>query len=284
MKEQGNGESMQLEILISNSSNFIYIDRLDDIVRIAAMTKTRLFYLDAESATLFGSFEEPYSVIITTLPFMPTASFYFSSTMYGNRIAKDVIDKNRSFFFVPEYPWILFPENRRASLMAGRIAFDYENFQFVDISTSAIIEDCLMAYNPNEKFIMDSFVRNYYRWKDSWSYYSSGPSATFKDIQNYESIQWVIQNKVTEGSTLMNTSIEGKRFSFYIFKALIGSLTKQDSLDMNFYFDPFLSNTLVVEFIVHKKKVKIGVKELKETDIKTYIRVLNLADNVTTGG
>ena len=281
MKEQRNGENMQFETLISSSGEFYYIDRLDDIIKIAALTKAKMFYVDEQSSMLFGSFEEPYSIIKTMIPFKPTTSLYFSSTMFGNTALKEAINKNRTFFYVPEYPWIIFSENRRASLMNGRIKFNHENLEFRDTFTNERITDCLITYYPEDMFIMNAFKQNFLKWNASANWYMSNPAIIFENMQNANEIQYLIQNKVTAGSIIMNLNTEDRQFTFYVFKALVGSMTKQDTLTINIYPDPYLSNSIMIEFIIHKHKLKTGINDYHETTIHTFVRMINLFHKAT---
>lgn len=276
-----NGESMQQEILTSSSGKFYYIDRLDDIIKISALTKAKMFYVSAENSTLFGSFEEPYSVITTPIPFTPSNSLYFSNSLYGNTVSKEIINKHRTFFYVPEYPWILFSENRRGSLMNGRISFDYLNLSFIDNLTGEIIKDCLITYHPEDLFIMDGFKRNFINWSACVNRYFLNSPFVFTQMERAEEIQWIVQNKVTEGSIPMNLVSGENQYTFYVFKALIGSMTKQDSLVIRIYPDPFSFNSFMIDFEVIKNKMKIGISGFNQTNIHTYVRMLNLSCKAT---
>lgn len=268
---------MQEKILINNLSEFIYIDRLDDIIKVASLTKAKMIYASKNDNRLYGSFEEPYSVIYIDCPIPISNDIWFSNTMYSSNSAKNSITNNRDFFYVREYPFMLFPVNRRADLVNGNISFDYEYFIFIDNLTGNQIDDCLLMYTSDEQFNINKFKNNYRIWSNNLGYYTSSPASVFKNAEKYESIQWVANNKVTQGSTIMTLCTNTMKYTFYVFKPLIGSLTKQDKLTINLYPDIVIPTYAVIEFIVHKNKIKIpSIPDFKIGDIHTFVRIISL--------
>lgn len=268
---------MQLQILTSNSNNYRYIDRFDDITRIALALKAQLYYADPITNKIYGFYEEHYSIIEIDVPFRITNPVFFAG--YG--IPKDHINANKTYFYVEEYPFFLFPENRRGDFMNHNIGYktpdtEFNDYCFVDNMTKHIIEDSFISYDPEKIFRVPEYMRILEGYKNRAMMIRE--SFVFDNMQDNEVIAKVIGSKVSLGVQLLVLSCNGRQFGFYVFKSLLGPITKADSLSIIIYPDPIESTKFMVTFRVTKKKSKIEVPELKNNCvvIDTHAVFLNL--------
>ena len=271
---------MQLQTLISNSNEFYYIDRFDDILKLALMLKAQYYYADACLNKIFGFYEDHHSLIEIDCPFKITNSVFFN----GYSVPKESVSRNKTYFYVKEYPFFLFPENRRADFMNGYIAFKYPStddrdgipdYGFIDKITGAFIEDAILLYGVDDWFKYSSYINTisacYQRMKFSTE------SIVFDDMQNDEVISSVMSSKIANGRKLLVLNSRNKNYAMYVFKALLGPITKADRLTITINPDIFERNKFMATFTVTKKKTKkVDIAELGDIVISTRAFMLNL--------
>lgn len=264
--------------LINYSNNYIYIDRLDDIIRIAFALKAQVYYVDAISNKIFGFYEEGYSIIETVVPFKLNTSFLFSGTCLGTTKNKEYININKTYFMIPDYPFILFPENKRADLMNNNINFSLDSINgeyFTDKMTGKVFDDIMISFDVDKWFLAHKYtdILNSYINRHQ----TLGYSYIFENMNENNTIQEVTTSKVSQGAKLMDLIIGEKHYTFYVFKSLIGPLTKSDNLTIIITPDLLEKDKFKLTFRVYKKKSKLGVPELIDMSIDTNVFMLNLS-------
>lgn len=265
---------MQRQILTSPSGNFCYQPRFDDLTRLAAATKAQVFYADAITNKLYGFYEECYSIIELDIPFKIDISIFFTSVVLGTKI-REVINANKCFFTVPEYPCFAFPENRRGDFMNRNIQFDFDDYLFIDKMTGAVMEDCILIGLPEALFKYPRYLQ--FIQAMNMRSYQLGEPQVFEDAQDLDAIQSVINNKVSEGAKVL--LVEGnKTYGMHVFKSLIGPITKVDKLVLTIRDDILEYNKFMVSFTVNKRKCKIEVPEIfnQSISITTHSFMLNI--------
>lgn len=261
---------MQQQILTSNSNNFHYIDRFDDIMKIALALKAQLYYADSITNKIFGFYEEGYSIIETEVPFKITNSVFFS----GTSLQKDIINFHKTFFYVDEYPFYLFPENRRADFMNNNILFDWEYTSFRDKMTGALLDDCILSYEPDSWFKFPKYMSLIKAYNNRL--FTLDKPIVFENIQNNNVIIKTMSNKVSQGCNILALNSDHKSFVFYVFKSLLGPVTKADNLTLYIQPDKLETNKFMATFEVYKKKTKLEVPGLNDMRIQTHVFILNL--------
>ena len=265
---------MQERILTSYSGNYFYIDRLDDIIKIAFALKAQSYFVDAISNKIFGFYDERYSIIETNVPFKISNSFFFSAVSLNSAESKELININKTYFTIPEYPYILFPENRRADLMNQNIVLRLDNQTFIDNMTGKVLTDIIMAVDMNQWFMVSKYL-------DSLNAYFNRmrtleQPSIFENMNENSTIQEVISSKISQGTKILKLNSGNNQYAFYIFKSLLGPLTKTDKLTIFISPDIIEKNKFKVTFRVYKKKAKIDIPELNDMTIDTHVFMINL--------
>ena len=266
---------MQLLTPTSFLNEFYYVDRFDEILALCGAMKCNKFYVDAARHKIFGFYDESYSVVEITLPFTVNHSFFFGRTAISTPAYRDLIGNTKTYFFVKEYPYCFFPENRRADLMNNNLVFDFFSNKFIDKMTGKILDDILVTIPYDEWFRMDRYLNGlqlYFDRQLTLSY-----PILFDNMDQNETIQLVNSSKVSQGTELLTLRYEDKTFSFYIFKSLLGPLTKSDKLSIVIQNDILEPNKFAATFSVYKKKPKLGIPEMTDMRIDTHVFMLNLA-------
>lgn len=267
---------MQLQTLISNSNNFIYIDRLDDIFKIAAAIKGNIFFMDPSSQKLFGSYAEPYSIIETQLPFPVKTPFLFTDRLYQSVKSKNTLNQYKTFFYIPEFPQFLFPEYMRASVMNGTIGIDWEQYILVDYSTGLELPDYLVSTMPDDDFAIKAFTSTLNNYHGAIANNIYIPIAEFTGMEKDPVIVNVTTSKVSQGRKIIALETIDGLYAFYVFKALVGPLTRQDKLSLYMHKDRFVPKRFMATFRVTKKS-KLAIPELPVLVVDTHISMINLA-------
>lgn len=266
---------MQLQTLISNSNKFYYIDRFDDILKIALALKAQLYYADAISNKIYGFYEEHYSIIEVDAPFKITNSVFFA----GYSAPKEEIGIHKTYFYTEEYPYILFPENRRGELVNGNIDLKYPdfvdtNYALIDRMTGKYLTDSFISYDPDKWFKIPEYI-DQIRAFNQRSYTLDSP-IIFDDMQSNQVISDVMSSKVTEGRKLLILNSNGRNYGLYIFKSILGPITKADKLTLFIQQDRFESQKFMATFRVFKKNTKLDIPELTSMTIDSHAFILNL--------
>lgn len=267
---------MQLQTLISSSNNFIYIDRLDDIFKIAAAIKGNIFFMDPSSQKLFGSYVEPYSIIETQLPFPVKIPFLFTDRLYQSIKSKAALNQYKTFFYIPEFPQFLFPEYMRAAVMNGTIGIDWEQYILIDTTTGMELPDYLVSMMPDDDFAIKAFVGALNGYNNAINSNIYIPIAEFTGMEKDPVIANVTTSKVSQGRKIIALETPDGLYAFYVFKALVGPLTRQDKLSLYIYKDRFVPKKFMTTFRVTKKS-KLGIPELSTLIVDTHISMINLA-------
>ena len=266
---------MLLQTPTSFLNEFYYVDRFDDILALCGAMKCNKFYVDASRHKIFGFYDESYSVVETVLPFPVNHSFFFGRTAISTPAYRDLIGNTKTYFFVEEYPYCFFPENRRADLMNNNLIFDFFSNRFVDKMTGKVLEDILVTIPYDEWFKMDRYLGVLYLYFERQR--TLEYPILFDGMDQNEVVQFVNSSKVSQGTELLTLRSEGKTFSFYIFKSLLGPLTKSDRLSITIQSDMLEPNKFAATFSVYKKKPKLGIPEILDMRIDTHVMMLNLA-------
>lgn len=274
--------------LTSASGNYRYIDRFDDITRLALATKAQLFYADSYTNIIYGFFKEHYSMVSIPCPFKITNSVFFAG--YG--LDKDLINSVKTFFYIDEYPYILFPENRRGDMMASNLAIKYsignlsydENgnavssdlYTIIDKMTGKQLNDCIITVDPERWFKVPeyiSLINKYYR-----RITVLGDPIIFENMTENQIISSVMSSKVSQGATFLRLTASGKNYGLFVFKSLLGPITKQDKLDIIIRPDKLEIDKFMITFRVTKRKHKIPVREIIGLPlvIETNASILNI--------
>ena len=66
-------------------------------------------------------------------------------------------------------------------------------------------------------------------------------------------------------------------YSFYVFKSLLGPLTKSDKLTAYIQPDILEPNKFAITFSVYKKKSKLGIPDLIDQKVDTHVFMINLS-------
>ena len=266
---------MQLQTLISSSNKFYYVDRFDDILKIALALKAQLYYADAITNKIFGFYEEHYSILEVDVPFKITNSVFFA----GYSAPKEAISNHKTYFYMEEYPYILFPENRRAEVMNGNIDLRYPdfidtNYSLIDRMTGKALDDSFIAYDQEKWFKIPEYINQIILYNQR--VYTLDSPMAFEDMQTNEVISEVMSNKITEGRKLLIVNAYGRNYGLYIFKSMLGPVTKADKLTLFIQQDRFESQKFMATFRVFKKKTKLDIPELTSMTIDTHAFILNL--------
>lgn len=267
---------MQLQTLISSSNNFIYIDRLNDIFKIAAAIKGNIFFVDPSSQKLFGSYAEPYSIIETQIPFPVKVPFLFTDKLYQSVKSKGVLNQYKTFFYIPEYPQFLFPEYMRAAVMSGAIGIDWEQYILIDTTTGMELTDYLISMMPDDDFAIKVFVSSLNNFNSALTSNLFIPVAEFPGMEKDPVVVNVTTSKVSQGRKIIALETPDGLYAFYIFKALVGPLTRQDKLSLYIYKDRFTPKKFMATFRVTKKS-KLEIPELITLIVDTHVSMINLA-------
>ena len=265
---------MQVQTLISNSNNFRYLDRFDDILKVALAMKAQYYYADPITNKIYGFYEENYSLVETVAPFPISNPVFFS----GYLIPKDIVNQYKTFFYEESYPYFLFPENRRGDFVNRNIGLRLPDrdigYGFIDIMTGRELEDSIISFEYDNTFLVQNYFNRIY------SYYSRlqtlGQPIVFENMQDNEVIMQVMNNKVSQGAQLLTLSANGKNYGFYVFKSLLGPITKADKLTLIIRPDIVEKNKFMITFSVFKKKSKLEVPELTSMTVDTHAFILNL--------
>lgn len=266
---------MQLLTPTSFLNEFYYVDRFDDILALCGAMKCNKFYVDASRHKIFGFYDENYSVVETDLPFPVNHSFFFGRTAISTPAYRESIGRTKTYFFVKEYPYCFFPENRRADLMNNNLVFDFRYNAFVDRMTGRVLDDILVTIPYDEWFRMDKYLEFLQLYIDR--HMTLEFPIVFDNMDQNEIIQKVNSSKVSQGTELLTLRTAEDVFSFYIFKSLLGPLTKSDKLSIIIQKDVLEPNKFAATFSVFKKKPKLGIPELLEMRVNTHVMMLNLA-------
>lgn len=265
---------MQVHTLISNLNNFRYIDRFDDILKLALAMKAQLYYADPISNKIYGFYEENYSIIETIAPFNISSPIFFS----GTSIPKDIVNQFKTFFYEEQYPYFLFPENRRGDFVNGNIGLKLPDrdsgIGFVDLMTGKILDDSFTSFDYESIFLVQNYLNTIHSFQSRLQ--TLDYPIVFEDMQNHEVIMKIMNTKVSQGAELLVLSANGKNYGFYVFKSLLGPLTKADKLTLIIRPDKFEKNKFMITFRVFKKKPKIDIPELTSMTIDTHAFILNL--------
>ena len=267
---------MQSQILTSSSNKFIYIDRVDDLFKLAASMKCNTFIMNPFEGVLYGSYEEPYSIIETNVPFRVCDDiFIFTSNLFQSTRSKEIINKYKTFFYIPEAPQFLFPECMRAKLMNNGIAIDWDYYILRDALTGEPLEDYICSQLPDSMFSINGLIASLSGYKQSMSNGTYYQNIVFDDCQKHPVIMDVIQSKVSQGRKLMVLEQGDKKFAFYAFKGLLGPLTRQDKLVIYIAENIFIPKKFIATFTVAKKS-KLGIPEVTLQFISTHVPMINL--------
>lgn len=266
---------MQVQTLISNSNNFCYIDRFDDLTKLALALKAQIYYLDPIRNKVFGFYEESYSLVETDSPIKINTPVFFA----GSRIQKEVINQYKTYFYEESYPYFLFPENRRGDFMNHNIGmippeqFDTA-YRLIDIMTRKTLDDSFISFDPEKLFLVPNYINLINKFEERIKLLDN--PIVFEDMQDNEVIMSVMNSKVSQGAKLLTLSANGKRYGFYVFKSLLGPITKADKLTLIIRQDRFESNKFMITFRVFKKKTKLDIPELNSMTVDTHAFILNL--------
>lgn len=267
---------MQLTILTSNSNNYHYIDRLDDLYRIAMSIKCNIFIMDPYTNTLYGAASEPYSIVETQIPFkVCDIPFSFTDSVFMSTKSKEVMKTYKSFFYVAEYPQFLFPEYMRAKIMNGKVGIDWDRFVAIDLDINEVIDDCICTQFTDDIFpinILRDFIAAY---KDGCYRGLYLDEIIFEKAHENPIIVQVSTSSVSEGAKIMCLEHGEDRFVFYMFKSLISPLTRADKLTITICKDKFIPRKFIITLIFDKKS-KLGIPEMPTQRIKTHAAMINL--------
>lgn len=267
---------MPQQILTSSLNKFIYIDRVNDLFKLASSMKCNTFIMNPYEGILYGSYEEPYSIIETNIPFKVCDDiFIFTSNLYQSSKSKEIINKYKTFFYIPEFPQFLFPENMRAKLMNNEIIIDWDYYILRDSITWEPLEDYLCSQLPDSMFSINGLIASLTSYKECMSNGSYYQDIVFDDCQKHPVVMDVIQSKVSQGRKLMTLEYGNKKFAFYAFKGLLGPLTKQDKLVIYIAESIFVPKKFIATFTVAKKS-KLGIPEVALQFISTHVPMINL--------
>lgn len=265
---------MQVQTLISNSNNFRYLDRFDDILRIALAMKAQLYYADPISNKIYGFYEENYSLVETVVPFPISNPIFFS----GYLIPKDIVNQYKTFFYEETYPYFLFPENRRGDFVNGNIGLRLPDrdvgYGFIDMMTRKVLDDSFITFEYENTFLVQNYFNRICSFQSRMQTLES--PIVFENMQDNEVIMQVMNNKISQGAQLLTLSANGKNYGFYVFKSLLGPITKADKLTLIIRPDMVEKNKFMITFSVFKKKSKLEVPELTSMTVDTHAFILNL--------
>ena len=276
---------MLLTIPIKNSGEIRYIDRLEDLISLAATLKCQEYYMDPYTKKIYGFYSDFHSLIETDLPFNINAPLLMEASCLTIAV-KELIHNTKSFFYSTNYPYILFSENRRADFINNNLSFTYGDNEtgpgVIDNMTGNYINDCIITVNPDVWYLSGNF-----RYVID-SYYARIPYlGTPKVINKYNEdpvVLEVLNNKITEGTKLETVKFitpnnSYKTYTFYIFKSLLSTYTRVDSLDLYIQDDLIEPNKFMATFRVTKKnKLKNNIPELGSSFIiDTHVFMFNLA-------
>ena len=264
---------MQAHTLISNSNNFYYLDRFDDITKIALALKAQLYYADPIRNKIFGFYEENYSLIETEAPFKISNPVFFA----GYNIPKDIVNEFKTFFYCQEHPTFLFPENRRGDFVNHNIGLSVikdAGYSFVDLMTGNEMIDSFMSCGYDMEYRIPEYINSINSFESRFN--TLGEPIVFEDIQNNPVIADVMSSKITQGAKLLVLSANGRNYGFYAFKSLLGPMTKADKLTLIIRPDKIEKNKFMITYRVFKKKTKLDIPELSSMTIDTHAFILNL--------
>ena len=274
--------------LTSPSGNFRYIDRFDDITRLALASKAQLFYADSATNTIYGFYKEHYSLVTIPCPFRITNSVFFAG--YG--LDKDLINSVKTFFYIDEYPYILFPENRRGDLMSSNIAIKYsignisydgdgnamssDLYMLIDKMTGRQLNDCIITVDPERWFKIPEYIDLIHKFYRRMTIL--GDPILFENMTSNDTISEVMASKVSQGAKFLKLSSNGRNYGLFAFKSLLGPVTKQDRLDIIIRPDRLEINKFMITFRVTKTKHKIPVREVQGLPlvVETHASILNV--------
>ena len=276
MKKQGCGLSMLLQTLTSYSNKFIYIDRFNDLAKLGSALKVQKVYVDPNTNKMYGFYDECYSIIETNIPFKVDKPIFFDLSTTVNSKTKEFIEYYKTFFNITEYPNFLFPENRRGDLMNNNISYNWDpEFNFVDNMTGKILDDCLVTTIPEKLFLNSGYIKyieGYYNRLRTLD-----QPIIFENMQNNDVIMNIMSSKVSQGCKILSLNTDNRVYTFYVFKSLLGPLTKSDKLTIIIRQDKFELNKFMVTFSVYKKKTKLDIPELSDMIIDTHSFMINLS-------
>lgn len=264
---------MQLQTLTNPSGKIFYIDRFNDLVEMAVTMKGQVFIVDSATNTLYGFFTECYSIIESKIPFPVQNSFMFYAM---NSEERKIAASNPSIFFTKENPEFLISMNRRGDFENQNIGYDHESGLFYDLMTGHQLDDCLAICRSSRVFInwMYYDALNKFRYRNQFL----GEPIVFQNMQQDETIQSVLIDKVSAGTKKLILPVGNKNVCMFIFRNTFPQMNRTDRLDIIIRKDYLEPNTFVANFRVYKpfKKSKLTFADPDGIVYNNYMRFLDV--------
>ena len=188
------------------------------------------------------------------------------------------MNQYKTFFYEENYPYFLFPENRRGDFVNRNIGLRLSDrdigYGFIDMMTGKVLDDSFITFEYENTFLVQNYFNRIYSFQSRLQ--TLGESIVFENMQDNEVIMQVMNSKVSQGAQLLTLSANGKNYGFYVFKSLLGPITKADKLTLIIRPDIIEKNKFMITFRVFKKKPKIEIPELSSMTIDTHAFILNL--------
>ena len=258
---------------IRNIEKFTVINNFDIICQICKQIRgCHYYYISKEDNMIYASHELLYALHSVDLP--SNLQIYKSFAFVRALVDENIANQYSSFIRYDDYPWLLFPTERRAEHMDYNIVFDYTT-ETTTVTKDGSPVDFITIDNPRTTmFTLNKLIEVVYLKNAAKMWL--GEAQFFGDQEMNTVIKDIMNNKASAmGSKYLRlTSMTGKNYGMLVFKNLF-NLNKADGLVICIRDRKDNPNIFQAEFITSKRKSPLPsiLPFYKETTYATFINI-----------